>query len=99
MWAIPPPAESTWPAIVATLAILAIFVVGVWLPHQRASRRHTAFLSTLKSGDCILLRAGLIGEIRGFEDERRVAIVALSAEQEVRVLLEAIEGSYPVANE
>ena len=82
-------------AIVQFLPLVLIFVVFYFLlirPQVKKQKAHQAILSSLKKGDMVVTRGGLVGKISGVSDA--ILTIELQEKVRVRVLRSHVDGKY-----
>ena len=82
------------------LIMLLMFVVIYFImirPQQKRMREHTSMLGSLKKGDVVITRGGLVGRVAGVQD--KFVTIEIQEKVRVRVLKSAIEQKHDEAAE
>ena len=80
------------------IMMVLMFVVFYFLlirPQMKRQKAHTAMLQSLKKGDTVTTRGGLVGKISGVSD--RVLTLELQEKVRVRVLRTHVDGKFEEA--
>jgi preprotein translocase subunit YajC len=75
--------------------MVLMFVVFYFLlirPQVKKQKAHQAILSSLKKGDMVVTRGGLVGKISGVSDA--ILTIELQEKVRVRVLRSHVDGKY-----
>jgi preprotein translocase subunit YajC len=79
-------------SLVFMLLMFAVFWFILIRPQQKRAKEHQAFLGSLKKGDDVVTRGGVVGRVTGVQDN----LVTLEVQEKVRlrVLKSYIEGRH-----
>ena len=74
------------------LLMFAVFWFILIRPQQKKAKEHQAFLNSLKKGDSVVTRGGVIGRVSGVQDN--IVTLEIQEKVRVRVLKGYIEGKH-----
>jgi preprotein translocase subunit YajC len=74
------------------LLMFGVFWFILIRPQMKRQKEHTAMLSSLKKGDMVVTRGGLVGKISGISDS--ILTIELQEKVRVRVLRSHIDGKH-----
>ena len=73
------------------LLIFVVFYFIMWRPQAKRQKEHESFLGALKSGDDVITTGGLLGTVRGIDDD--IVTLEVSKGTKIRILKSQIRVS------